>query len=135
MTTEFVVDGAQNIIAIILWREGDDTRGIRFVTPKHFPLQLGYMVRERDYEIKRHRHKPWKREVHTTQEVLIVREGIVEVDLYGMNRELVCSKVLAQDDIIMLAAGSHAIRFRDNATLIEVKQGPYVDAEVDKEWL
>ena len=44
--------------------------GIKFFTPNDFSQQLGYMKRDKGYEIMPHVHNPVKRNVYITKEVL-----------------------------------------------------------------
>ena len=96
------------IIAIII-RVGFSRNGIEFFTPNDFSQQLGYMKREKGYQIEPHIHKSISREVMLTQEVLFIKSGIVRVDFYNDQREYYESRILNRGDIILLANSGHGI--------------------------
>jgi len=118
------------LLAVIL-RTNYINSGISFFTPNHFSQQLGYMNREKGYQIKPHVHNPVKREVHFTKEVLFIKTGKVRVDFYDENQTYLKSKILNEGDFILLAHGGHGFEILENSEIIEVKQGPYA-GESDK---
>lgn len=107
--------------------------GIEFVTPNNFSQQLGYMKRPAGYEIEPHIHKLVVREIKYTQETIIVRSGRIRVDLFNNDKHYVESIELTEGDVILLASGGHGFAFLEESELIEIKQGPYISFEVDKE--
>lgn len=124
------------IMALVLRRE-DDFSGVNFVTPPEFSQQLGFLKHPEGHRISPHTHNRVKREVINTQEVLIIREGKVKVFLYTEERRFLRHLILETGDIILLAAGGHGLEILENAEIVEVKQGPYLDELRDKarfEW-
>ena len=105
--------------------------GIAFFTPDTFSQQLGYMNRPTDYVIPPHVHNLVERKVELTQEVLIVRSGMVRVDFYDDSRCYLESRIISQGDVCLLAHGGHGFKVLEQAEMIEVKQGPYC-GEMDK---
>lgn len=105
--------------------------GIEFFTPDDFSQQLAYMNRPKDYVIPPHVHNPVQRDVHFTQEVLVIKSGKVRVDFYDDNKNYLESKILLQGDVILLAYGGHGFEMLEDSEIIEVKQGPYT-GEMDK---
>jgi hypothetical protein len=99
--------------------------GIEFFTPHHYSQQVGYMNRPAGYLISPHLHNPLKREVHYTNEVLLVKSGRVRVDLYSEERVFLQSVVLEAGDLILLARGGHGFEMLEPTEIIEIKQGPY----------
>ena len=122
---ETVRDGEQ-VLAIIV-RGSYDAEGISFFSPGDFPLQLGHMRRPAGYRIAPHVHHPVQRNTIGTQEVLFIRKGIVRVSFYSEARELVDSRVVSEGDILLLAAGGHGFDVLEEATIVEVKNGPYME--------
>ena len=125
------IDHDSQTLAIIL-RHDYKNDGIEFFTPNVFSQQLGYMRRPKDYIIQPHIHKPVKREVHYTKEVLLIKSGKVRVDFYTEGKEFIESRTLNQGDVILLAHGGHGFKMIEDTEMIEIKQGPYV-GENDKE--
>lgn len=99
--------------------------GIHFFTPGTYSQQLGYMNRPRGYVITPHVHRPAPREIHYTQEVLVIRSGKLRVDFYGSDQRYLESRILKAGDVILLAHGGHGFEMLEATEIIEVKQGPY----------
>ena len=116
------------IIAIII-RANFSKDGIEFFTPNNFSQQLGYMKREKGYHIAPHIHNSIAREVMLTQEILFIKSGKVRVDFYSDDKEYFESRILNNGDIILLANSGHGIVTLEESEIIEVKQGPYLEAE------
>lgn len=127
---ETITDGA-SVLAIII-RSGFRTTGIHFFTPDEFSQQLAYMNRPAGHVIEPHVHREVFRNVTLTQEVLLIRSGRVQVDLYTNERVFVQSSVLTAGDVILLAGGGHGFTMLEESEMIEVKQGPYA-GDQDKE--
>ena len=108
-----------------------ESEGIAFFTPDNFSQQVGYMNRPTDYVIAPHVHNLVLREVELTQEVLIIKTGIVRVDFYDDNKNYLESHIAKAGDIVLLANGGHGFKMIEQAQIIEVKQGPYC-GEKDK---
>ncbi len=126
------ISAAGDIIAIIIPHDFKKD-GIDFFTPNNFSQQLGYMKRPEGYEIEPHVHKLVVREIHYTQETILVRSGRIKVDLYDNEKNFIQSEELVAGDVILLAGGGHGFTFLEESELIEIKQGPYMSFEVDKE--
>lgn len=118
-------------IAIIV-RNGYTANGITFLTPDDFSLQLAYMRRPDCYRIQPHIHRHVSRNTTITQEVLLIRKGIVRMDLFDEGKHYLESRLLLAGDTVLLASGGHGFEVIEEAEIIEVKQGPYVK-EDDKE--
>jgi hypothetical protein len=100
-----------------------------FLTPSEFSLQVGYIVHPRGHEIPRHSHTPVERSLTTTSEVLVVKQGKCEIDIYGERHTLVATRELGVGDVMIMVAGGHGFRMMEDTILLEVKQGPYVGAD------
>ena len=83
------------------------------------------MNRPKGYIIPPHVHKPVRREVHYTNEVLFIKSGKVSVDFYDEFKFYVQSRVLGEGDVLLLEYGGHGFEMIENTEIIEVKQGPY----------
>ncbi len=105
--------------------------GIRFFTPYDFSQQLAYMHHPKGKIIEPHVHNIVKREVHFTNEVLIIRKGKLRVDFYSEEKTYLKSRVLHSGDVILLSEGGHGFEALEELEMIEVKQGPYT-GEKDK---
>jgi hypothetical protein len=113
-------------IALILKHEYAPQEKISFLTQKDSILQLGYLKHQKGSVIKAHIHNPIERKIVGTQEVLWVKKGTIQVDLYDSKKTLVSKKQLSSGDLILLLSGGHGISILDDAEIVEVKNGPYV---------
>ncbi len=82
-------------------------------------------------KIKPHVHNAVKREVHFTQEVLLLKKGKLRVDIFRKDRSHLCTHTLSAGDVILLAGGGHGFEVIEDIEMIEVKQGPY-SGDLDK---
>ena len=96
-----------------------------FLTPPEFKQQVGYVVYPAGGEIQRHVHRSLERHLVGTSEVLIVRRGRCQMDIYNDDRELVATRELREGDIMLMVGGGHGFRMLEDTVLLEVKQGPY----------
>jgi mannose-6-phosphate isomerase-like protein (cupin superfamily) len=106
-------------------RAGLMPRATTFITPPDLNLQLGYVVYPARGEIPRHVHRRVARSIVGTAEVLIVRSGRCEMDIYGNDRRHVATREIEVGDVVIIVGGGHGFRMSDDTVLLEVKQGPY----------
>jgi quercetin dioxygenase-like cupin family protein len=100
-----------------------------FITPPEYNHQLGFVVYPAGGRIAPHTHRPIERHIRGTSEILIVRKGRCEVDLYSEDHILVATRELVCGDILLLISGGHGFRMLEDTVLLEVKQGPYTGLE------
>ncbi|MFM6976264.1 MAG: hypothetical protein ACKOW2_05385 [Sphingobacteriaceae bacterium] len=105
--------------------------GIHFFTPDSFSQQLAYMNHPAGKIIPRHVHNAVKREVHYTQEVLLIKKGRLKVEFYSQELEYLEDRILEAGDVILLSEGGHGFEVLEEVEMYEVKQGPYA-GEGDK---
>ena len=96
-----------------------------FFTAPEFKQQVGFVVYPAGGEIQRHVHLPLERKLIGTSEVLVVRRGRCEIDIYSNTRELVATRELRQGDVMLMIDGGHGFRILEDTVFLEVKQGPY----------
>jgi mannose-6-phosphate isomerase-like protein (cupin superfamily) len=100
-----------------------------FLTPNDFKQQVGFVVYPRGGEIARHVHRPLERHLVGTSEVLVVRKGRAEIDVYDDDRSLVATRELRDGDIMLMVAGGHGFRMIEDTVFLEIKQGPYTGVD------
>jgi len=100
-----------------------------FITPPEYKQQVGFVVYPKGGEIVRHAHVPLQRHLVGTSEVLIIKKGRCQIDVYNEKRELVVTRELAEGDIMLMVSGGHGFRMLEDTILLEVKQGPYTGLE------
>jgi len=132
--TGVAIKDAQDLIEKIMWGDVPLAYIIRgdlmpsrttFLTPPQFKQQVGFVVYPAGGEIQRHVHRPLSRHLIGTSEVLIVRRGRCEIDIYNDDRELVATRELREGDIMLMVGGGHGFHMLDDTVFLEVKQGPY----------
>lgn len=120
---EKIYKGNQFLGLII--RKDYHSQGIQFLTDDHSSQQLGYMNRAKGYVIAPHVHNVVPRMVELTQEVLIIRKGMVRVDYYDDDKNYLESRIAYEGDIVYLGYGGHGFKMLEDSEMVEVKQGPY----------
>jgi hypothetical protein len=123
-----VVSGDDGVLAYLI-RGAYAPSATTFPVPQDVPLQVGFVVYPAGGEVPRHEHVPLERRLDRTCEVLVVRAGTCEIDLYDARRRLVATHVLEKDDVILIVDGGHGLRMHTDTILLEVKQGPYTGLE------
>ena len=114
------------IIAIIVYKD-HHTDGIEFITPKDYSLQLGSMSRPAGYHVVPHIHNPVHRHTVGTQEVLFIKSGVIRIGFYSFDKVYLESRDLSAGDLVLLAGAGHGIDILQDATIVEVKNGPFVE--------
>lgn len=117
------------VLCYVIHAEPDPDR-TTFITPDEASLQVGFVVYPEGGQIAPHKHRPLERHLVGTAEVLVVRAGRCEVDLYSRDGRLITTKTLEVNDILLLTGeGGHGFRMLEDTVLLEVKQGPYLVAD------
>lgn len=106
-------------------------KGIHFFTENNLSQQIAFMSHPAGKVIQPHLHKPLKRIVNNTLEVLVIKKGKIRVDFYSENKEMLDSTVLYAGDVILLISGGHGFHILEDIEMFEIKQGPY-EEDMDK---
>jgi mannose-6-phosphate isomerase-like protein (cupin superfamily) len=123
--TEIATIEAGGRLLVLIVRERFHPDVTHFVTDESLPMQVGFIVYPRGGEVARHVHVPLDRTLTVTSEVLIVRTGRCEMDVYDDERNLVTTQEIVAGDVVVIFAGGHGFRMLEDTTFLEVKQGPY----------
>ena len=115
---------AGKILAVIIRAQVSPT-GTTFLTPPDYKQQVGFVVYPRGGTIARHTHVPLERHLVGTSEVIVVRSGRCELDVYDDDLTLVATRALEAGDVMLMVGGGHGFRMLEDTVLLEVKQGPY----------
>ncbi|MBA3672121.1 MAG: hypothetical protein H0W68_08895 [Gemmatimonadaceae bacterium] len=122
------IASAGQLLAIII-RVAVAPAATTFVTAVELEQQVGFVVYPAGGIVPRHLHPPLPRQTSGTSEVIVVKHGRCELDVYDGARSLVATRELAAGDVMLLVAGGHGFRMLEDTVLLEVKQGPYVASE------
>lgn len=115
------------VLAVIFRNQSGATDGIHFLTTPNLELQVASVIRSKGSEISRHFHPLQNRILKQTSEVIVILDGLLEVDIYSNDLTLNSTHRLGKGEIIYLISGGHGFRIIENAKFIEVKQGPYYE--------
>ena len=103
-----------------------------FFSPSESSFQFGLLAHKADFVEPPHYHKPITRTIHDLQQMFVVQRGIVAVQLYTDNGDLIQEIIMKQGDAIVLIHGVHAIKVIEDMQCISIKQGPFLGTEYDK---
>jgi hypothetical protein len=132
MKTEKIVDG-NRILAIVI-RGTDWEEGLNFVSSDEDYQQVGTWGYNKGQKLAPHIHVVAPREIRYTQEVIFVKEGRVRADVYSEGKKHLRTIELGRGDTMVLLRGGHGYEILDdNTRVLEVKNGPYMGAEKDRE--
>ena len=82
------------------------------------------------HSIVPHSHLEQQRVIYGTPEALIVRSGSLLVTFFDEHKTEVSDLKLHAGDIILLLSGGHGFTIlEDSTTIVEIKQGPYLDGK------
>ncbi|MFX0195867.1 MAG: hypothetical protein ACFFCW_07080 [Candidatus Hodarchaeota archaeon] len=124
----------EEIIAIVT-RAGFNPKGVNFLTPENFPLQMAVSSYKKGGILKAHSHPQKNRIIIDAQEMVHIQTGKVELYLFDANGKLIRTLVLEKGDTVFFAAGGHGWKTLEDTKIIEVKQGPYFGLKQDKTYI
>ena len=127
---EIIAANGQTLCYVI--RENTQPKQTTFITPPEDKQQVGFIVYPKGSVIARHIHKPLERHIKGMAEVLVVRSGHCQIEVYDEQKSLVAVRDLYQNDVVLMVGGGHGFRIKEDTVLLEIKQGPYLGV-VDKE--
>lgn len=117
--------------AEVIWSH-EQVNETKFFSPAESSFQFGLLAHDSGFVEPPHYHAPFKREIEDMQQMFVVQRGIVAVQLFTDEGEMLREIVLRSGDAIVLIHGVHAIRVIEDMQCITVKQGPFLGAEKDK---
>lgn len=137
MNIERIEDLDGSLLAMILRDQSiksveDD---VNFVTHPCDGIQVGFVRHAANHRIAPHKHAPALPIQPTCTEVIAVRSGRLQVFFYPViatGPNYCQTRVLSPGDVMVHLAGGHGFLFLDDASLLEVKRGPYIGKDVDK---
>ncbi len=132
MITEKIEDGG--LVLAIALRDEEWGKGLNFISSDSDYQQVGVWSYDKGKRLEPHIHLNAPRTVSHTQEVLFVKQGRLRADVYTTKRALLKSVVLKKGDVMILLNGGHGYEIlEDDTRVLEVKNGPYVGPEKDRE--
>ncbi|HCT94550.1 MAG TPA: hypothetical protein DIC44_07030 [Rikenellaceae bacterium] len=96
-------------------------------------IQVGSWQYDKGKELLNHIHNPVVRNISRTQEVLYVRKGIIKARVYSLDEIFVEEIIVKEGDTIILLNSGHGYEIlQDNTQVLEIKNGPYLGADIDR---
>ena len=119
------------ILAVYVPRDWQE--GLQFYSGEEDFVQVGTWRYPAGQVLKAHKHNRVNRSITHTQEVVFVRKGSVKATVYDPEGKPVEHLLLCEGDTLVLLNGGHGYEILDNDTqVLEVKNGPYLGAEIDR---
>jgi hypothetical protein len=119
---------ARHIPADEAWKDG-----LNFFSQEDEYVQVGSWGYNTGTALKPHVHNHVPREVTVTQEVLYVRRGSIKARIFGLQDQPIAEFNAIEGDVVILLRGGHGYDIIEDGTqVLEVKNGPYLGAEVDR---
>jgi hypothetical protein len=113
--------------------EDDWAVGLSFFSADQEFVQVGTWRYDNGKQLLAHAHNEAPRTVPWTQEVLFVRKGRIEAQIYNPANEQIATLKAGPGDVLILLAGGHGYTIlEDDTRVLEIKNGPYLGAEADR---
>lgn len=103
-----------------------------FFTETADSMQVGSLFFAQGSHVAPHRHKATEIP-ETPMEVILVLCGGGLASIYGTDGDLVVSFDIRTGDLLIQKRGGHAFEWTSDTTILEVKLGPYLGRDYDKE--
>lgn len=107
--------------------------GLLFFSEESDFIQVGSWKYNKNKKLSAHTHNFLTRKVERTQEFMYVVKGRVRAFIYDENEKLLEDITLGPHEGLILFSGGHGYEILDDdTTVIEVKNGPYMGAELER---
>lgn len=127
---EFIYDGKVIARHIVL---DDFKEGLNFFSKEQEYLQVGVWCYNSDKELLSHVHNKVERCIQRTYEVLYIIQGSLEASIYSLCGEKIETFTVEQGELLILMECGHGYRIlQDDTYVVEVKNGPYMGATIDR---
>lgn len=132
MNEEIIEDNG--IIYAKIYRDSLWPENLNFYTQDKDFVQVSTWNYNKGKHLKAHKHKIAERISNKTQEVIFIKSGSLNAYFYSEDNKLICNKVIKTGDFVIIFSGGHAYDILENNTQVfEVKNGPYLGLDIDKQ--
>lgn len=108
--------------------------GLSFFSKDDEFIQVGSWKYGKGKELLAHVHNKVQRKIDRTQEVIYVVKGKVEASIYTLNKKFVQKLIINSGDFLVLLNCGHGYKIlEDDTRVLEIKNGPYLGAEIDRQ--
>lgn len=128
---EYTFDG--KILARLI-ESGDWKKGLGFFSNDNEFIQVGTWFYDKGKELQNHVHNKFERTALRTYETVYMVSGSMRVNLYTLEKEFVTSFDISQGDTLILLDSGHGYEIlSDDTKVLEIKNGPFMGVDIDKE--
>ena len=122
-----------NIVLARLIPKSAWNEGLGFYSDNTDYIQVGTWNYNKGVKLNQHIHNSVKREINRTYEVLYVRKGAVKAFIYDLDENLIEELTIRAGDTLILLESGHGYEIiEDNTLVLEIKNGPYLGADIDR---
>ena len=121
------------LLAKYIKLDGEWPLGLSFYSEHDDSVQVGLWNHECGHSSIPHKHNNVPRSLLRTQEVVYVVEGRLLVRLFDLSNKNVSEFEMGSGDLLVLLNGGHSFTVAEhNTKVIEIKNGPYLGADIDR---
>ena len=124
----------KNEILCIILKSNEWKKGLNFLTPSDMFIQAGTWNYDKGKNLMAHVHKEYERKINKTMETIFIKKGSLKINLFSNDKKFLESIIIKKGDTAILCNGGHGYEIIENNTeVLEVKNGPFIDVDKDKE--
>ena len=125
------IQAGDMILAKVITPDWND--GLNYYSDQSDFIQAGTWRYNEGKELSAHVHNLVERKVNRTQEILYVRKGKISASFYDQDGIFVESTLVSEGETLILINGGHGYKILEDDTLVlEIKNGPYLGADLDR---
>lgn len=114
-------------------RKEDIKEGLNFFSEENEFIQVGSWQYEKGKKLLPHIHNSVERIVTKTCECIYIVNGMLSAEIYNDDNEVLEKLIVKDGELLILLNGGHGYDILEDGTkVIEIKNGPYLGAEIDR---
>lgn len=107
--------------------------GLGFYSNDQDYVQVGTWQYDKGKELLKHIHNEVERTVNRTQEVLYIKKGSIKARIYSLDEVFIEEITVNEGDTLILLNSGHGYEIlQDGTQVLEIKNGPYLGANIDR---
>ena len=123
----------EKVIARLI-ESGDWKEGLAFYSNDAEFIQVGTWFYDKGKQIQNHVHNKFPRTADMTCEAIYMVSGRMRVNLYTLDKHFVEAFEAKEGEIVVLLEVGHGFEIlEDNTKVLEIKNGPFMGVDKDKE--
>jgi hypothetical protein len=122
-----------NLVLARLIKKTEIVSGLSFFSKDNEYIQVGAWNYDKNKVLLKHIHNIAHRTIDRTYEVLYIISGEIKASIYDLDSCFIEEIIAGEGDILILMESGHGYEIlQDNTKVLEVKNGPYLGAEIDR---